>query len=126
MIPVTEFIENGGDLSKVSIYRPDYLQSPDEFNLGYVARNPKNHEDKWYVSKKCFDESLEAAEELPSAKIELRFILKYKARTYGQYFEIIKTTTDIEVLKKLLTSGGINRDGDFESYELIGAEVINQ
>lgn len=60
------------------------------------------------------------------SKIELRFILKYKARTYGQYFETIKTTTDIEVLKKLLTSGGINHDGDFESYELIGAEVINQ
>jgi hypothetical protein len=66
MIPVTEFIENGGDLSKVSISHPDLLmqlENPDEFNLGYVARNPKNHQDLWYVAKKYFDDNLEEVEE---------------------------------------------------------------
>lgn len=66
MVSVTEFIENGGDLSKVSVSPPDILlhkENPDEFNLGYVARNPKNHEDKWYVAKKYFDDNLEAVEE---------------------------------------------------------------
>lgn len=64
MVSVSEFIQNGGDLSKVSISSPDHLlqtHNPDEFNLGYVARNPKNHEDLWYVAKKYFDENLEPA-----------------------------------------------------------------
>ncbi|MEO7049655.1 MAG: hypothetical protein ABI091_30405 [Ferruginibacter sp.] len=26
---------------------------------GYVARNPKDHKDQWYVAKKYFDENLE-------------------------------------------------------------------
>lgn len=65
MVPVTEFIENGGDLSKVSISSPDHLlqtHNPDEFNLGYVARNPQNHDDLWYVAKKYFDENLELSD----------------------------------------------------------------
>jgi len=64
MVSVTEFTENGGDLSKVSISSPDNLlqiHNRDEFYLGYVARNPKNHEDLWYVAKKYFDENLEPA-----------------------------------------------------------------
>ncbi len=28
---------------------------------GFVARNPKNHADKWYVAKKYFDDNLEEA-----------------------------------------------------------------
>lgn len=62
MISVTEFTKNGGDLSKVSLSSPDHLlqtHNPDLFNLGYVARNPKNHEDIWYVSKEYHDENLE-------------------------------------------------------------------
>ena len=65
MVSVTEFTENGGDLLKVSISSPDHLlqtHNPDEFNLGYVARNPKNHADMWYVAKKYFDDNLEEAE----------------------------------------------------------------
>ena len=41
MVSVTEFTENGGDLSKVSISSPDHLlqtHNPDEFN---VATNGK-------------------------------------------------------------------------------------
>jgi hypothetical protein len=62
MISLIEFTKNGGDLSKVSLSSPDHLlqsHNPDEFELGFIARNPKNHEDLWYVAKKYFDENLE-------------------------------------------------------------------
>jgi hypothetical protein len=58
MIPVINF---EGDLDKISISEPDKNLSRDEFQKGYVARNPKNHEDLWYVAKKYFDENLEPA-----------------------------------------------------------------
>lgn len=70
-------------------------------------------------------EQIERDEALRIANVVVRFILKYKARRYGQYFENFKTTTDYNELKKLLSSGGYNHDGDFEGYELIGAEVIS-
>jgi hypothetical protein len=65
MISVTEFIENGGELAKVSLSSPDHLlqtHNPEEFEQGFVARNPKNHDDLWYVAKKYFDDNLEEAE----------------------------------------------------------------
>lgn len=70
-------------------------------------------------------EQIEKEEALRIANVVVRFILKYKARRYGQYFEQMKTTTDYDELKKLLSSGGYNYDGDFEQYELIGAEVVS-
>ena len=42
-----------------SISEQDRLLSEEDFNKGYVARNPKNHKDVWYVAKKYFDENLE-------------------------------------------------------------------
>jgi hypothetical protein len=41
--------------------------SPEELKLetligGYIARNPKNHKDQWYVAEKYFKENLELAE----------------------------------------------------------------
>ena len=71
-----------------------------------------------------YDE-IEKEEALRIANVVVRFILKFKARRYGQYFEQMKTTTDYDELKKLLSSGGYNHDGDFEQYELIGAEVVS-
>lgn len=61
MISVTEFTKNGGDLSKVSLSLDHLLQThnPYEFELGFVARNPKNHDDLWYVAKKYFDDNFE-------------------------------------------------------------------
>lgn len=70
-------------------------------------------------------EQIEKEEALHTANFVVRFILKYKARRYGQYSESMKTTTDYNELKKLLSSGGYNHDGDFEQYELIGAEVVS-
>lgn len=53
-----------GDRGLCSISQPDqqlFIDNPEEFELGYLARNPKNHEDTWYVAKKYFDENLEPA-----------------------------------------------------------------
>jgi len=65
MVSAATFILEGGDLSKVSISSPDHLlqtHNPDQFEQGFIARNPQNHEDMWYVAKKYFDENLEPAE----------------------------------------------------------------
>lgn len=49
--------EKGEDLSAVSVSKED---NP-ETDMGMIARNPKNHEDQWYVAKKYFDDNLELA-----------------------------------------------------------------
>jgi GH18 family chitinase len=56
--------------------------------------------------------------------VEVRFILKLKTQIHGQYFEYMKSTTDYNELKKLLSSGGYSHAGGFSRYELIGAEVV--
>ena len=47
----------GEDLGNVSVVDVD---TPEEG--GMVARNPKNHEDQWYVAKQYFEDNLELAE----------------------------------------------------------------
>jgi hypothetical protein len=59
MCPFLEYV--GKDLSTVSVSDQDKLLSNEEFMLGYIARNPKNHDDLWYVAKKYFDDNLEPA-----------------------------------------------------------------
>jgi len=48
----------GEDLSKISVSHEDF---PEEG--GMIARNPKNHDDQWYVSKKYFEDNLEEVTE---------------------------------------------------------------
>lgn len=60
MIAFKEFI--GQNMTKLSVSDQDKLLSNEEFEQGYIARNPKNHEDIWYVSKKYFDDNLEPCE----------------------------------------------------------------
>lgn len=45
----------------VSISDADKQLTNEEFLEGYIARNPKNHNDMWYVAKKYFDDNLEPA-----------------------------------------------------------------
>lgn len=45
----------GEDLTKISVSAPD----DPEADMGMVARNPANHEDQWYVSRKYFEDNLE-------------------------------------------------------------------
>ncbi|SFQ16466.1 hypothetical protein [Parafilimonas terrae] len=45
------------DLTGVSVSKED---NP-ETDMGMIARNPKNHEDKWYVARKYFEDNFEEA-----------------------------------------------------------------
>lgn len=59
-----EFIDQdeSGNFEGVSISESDKLLSIvdwNEFLRGFVARNPKDHSDLWYVARKYFDENLE-------------------------------------------------------------------
>jgi hypothetical protein len=47
----------GEDLSGVSVSAEDNPQT----DMGMIARNPQNHNDKWYVARKYFEENLEPA-----------------------------------------------------------------
>lgn len=47
----------GEDLSGISVNKED---SPEMG--GMIARNPKNHNDQWYVAKKYFEDNLELVE----------------------------------------------------------------
>lgn len=77
MIPFKEFV--GQDMSSLSVSDQDKLLSNEEFEQGYVARNPKNHLDIWYVAKKYFDDNLEPAE-----------LHQTKNLTFGQATEAMK------------------------------------
>jgi hypothetical protein len=48
----------GEDQSKISIASVD----DPETDMGMVARNPMNWDDKWYVAKKYFEDNLELVE----------------------------------------------------------------
>jgi hypothetical protein len=49
----------GEDLTGISVSETD---NP-ETDMGMIARNPKNHDDKWYVARKYFEENLEEVAE---------------------------------------------------------------
>lgn len=46
----------------ISISAPDLLlhdTNPAEFYRGFIARNPANHNDQWYVARAYFDDNFE-------------------------------------------------------------------
>ena len=47
----------GEDLTGISVA---YVDTPSN-DTGMIARNPKNHVDKWYVARKYFEDNLEPA-----------------------------------------------------------------
>lgn len=52
--------EPGDDMTGISISGPDKeAGSPKKGDQ--IARNPKNHDDKWLVAKKYFEDNLEEA-----------------------------------------------------------------
>jgi len=58
---LTPWVE-GFDMTNVSISIADQLNgSPKEGDM--IARNPKNHEDKWLIAKKYFEDNLELVED---------------------------------------------------------------
>ena len=47
----------GENLTNISVNKKD----DPETDMGMVARNPKNHEDQWYVARQYFEDNLEEA-----------------------------------------------------------------
>lgn len=47
----------GEDMTGISLSEPD--KALPTLEGGYIARNPKNHADQWYVAKVYFEENLE-------------------------------------------------------------------
>lgn len=47
----------GEDLHGISVS----VEDDPETDLGMVARNPKNHNDQWYVARAYFEDNLELA-----------------------------------------------------------------
>lgn len=91
MVSAVEFILNGGDLTKVSISEPDKQLDHETFEQGYIARNPKNHEDLWYVAKKYFDENLEPAEPEPATATTETFmdrLIKERDELKDKFFKL--------------------------------------
>lgn len=78
----------GEDLTGISVSDPDKdllaaAAESGEDPGGYVARNPKNHADQWYVAQTYFDENLEPLEEPVVARdeaAELRAAIKAWAK----------------------------------------------
>lgn len=85
MVSAAEFQEKNGIWTKVSISEPDKKlgeTDADKFMQGFVARNPNNHEDMWYVAKDYYDQNLEPAEE--QAKSNLTFGQAIEAAKQGR------------------------------------------
>lgn len=54
------------DMEAVSVSAPDqhlFIVNRDQFNRGMIARNPQNHNDKWYVARDYFDANFEPISE---------------------------------------------------------------
>jgi hypothetical protein len=93
MVSAAEFILNGGDMTLVSISKPDEELAKEEpfiFEQGYVARNPKNHEDMWYVAKDYFDQNLEPATEVGHAPLGRFHRLRIGMGNFGEAIEAAK------------------------------------
>lgn len=50
----------GEGMNEISVSAPDKALPTEEFNKGFIARNPNNPEDQWYVSRKYFEENFES------------------------------------------------------------------
>jgi len=65
----------GEDLTGISVSEADRATMAEDARRGmvtggYIARNPKNHADQWYVAQTYFDENLEPLEEPVVARDE--------------------------------------------------------
>jgi len=81
--------EKGEDLSKISVSATD----DPENDMGMIARNPKNHEDQWYVAKKYFDDNLE---------------------------EVNTINADPEVINEVIKISGVNTNEVSDGYHTFG------
>lgn len=59
LLPVSEYLREVGNLDNVSVSAPDSKLPQEVFLNGFVARNPDNPQDEWYISKEYFDANFE-------------------------------------------------------------------
>jgi hypothetical protein len=63
IMPLTEFIKNGGDIQKIIIHSSKwYIGSQSDYDNLYVAREIKNPGNMWFILKEAVDENLEPVE----------------------------------------------------------------
>ena len=100
IIPFNEFV--GQDMSNLSVSEQDKLLSNEEFEKGYVARNPKNHADMWYVAKKYFDDNFEPAMEAMKTKEEIKTYPMKLHQILRKYLKgILNTGTESAILSAM-------------------------
>lgn len=60
---------------------------------GFIARNPANHDDKWYISKEYHEANLEEALEIAEEAVEA---VKVFGLTFGQAISALKNGKKVE------------------------------
>ncbi len=89
----------GEDLSKISVSDTD----DPENDMGMVARNPKDHNDQWYVAKKYFEDNLELIEEdAPDITITVSFTQQEIESLQSKVHSITGDGEVMECFNKLL------------------------
>lgn len=91
----------GESMDGVSVSEAD--KKLDTLEGGYIARNPENHDDKWYVAKAYFEANLEEALENAEDAVEEA---KVFGLTFGQAVSALKN-------KKKVARSGWNGKGMF-------------
>lgn len=85
LIKVQDYIQSNGNINDVSISAPDLALPKEVFEQGYIARNPNNHDDKWYISKEYYDKNLEPFTEPQPTKQETFYDRLLKERDELSY-----------------------------------------
>jgi uncharacterized protein YozE (UPF0346 family) len=73
---MTPYIE-GFDMTLVSVSEADKLNGSPKLG-DMIARNPKNHDDKWLVAEKYFNDNLELSEQVEESTFDSRLINEYQ------------------------------------------------
>lgn len=110
----------GEDLTDISVARVD----DPENDMGMVARNPFNHADQWYVSRKYFEENFLPMEELPQ-KLSVDHIEGCVVNE--EYVHTHKTSICILTLKngfQVIGKAGVVRDELFDKE--VGEKVSRE
>ena len=104
------------ELIHVSVSEQDKLLSEEEFEKGYIARNPKNHDDLWYVAKKYFDNNLELASDKQRQPI-------YLTPTIDQLIEGLKC--DMHNMSNISSNKDEGEYWDIKDFMLTNNIIIN-
>ena len=103
-------------LHLVPVSKEDAQLDVEEFKKGYIARNPKNHDDLWYVAKKYFDDNLELALDKQRQPI-------YLTPTIDQLIEGLKC--DMHNMSNTSSNKDVGEYWDIKDFMLTNNIIIN-